>query len=86
MLLGEDVFMNFQSEVEIRWSLLNYQDRMLRRIITKWLYELDRNESAITNCTYVWYGTKLLEDNVRKRKYIYMTGSLCCTVEIDRTL
>ncbi len=26
-----------------------------------------------------------MEDNVRKRMYICMTGSLCCTAEIDRT-
>ena len=30
----------------------------------------------------------MMEDNVRKRMYVYVcvTGSLCCTVEIDRTL
>ena len=29
-----------------------------------------------------------MEDNVKKRIYTYicMTGSLCCTVEIDKTL
>ena len=30
----------------------------------------------------------MMEDNMRKKNIcmIYMTGSLCCTVEIDRTL
>ena len=51
---------------------------------------------TISNC--LWWN--MMEDNVRKRMcvcihththththtYIYMTGSLCCTAEIDRTL
>ena len=28
----------------------------------------------------------MMEDKERKRIYICMTGSLCCRVEIDRTL
>ena len=37
-----------------------------------------------TISSHLWWDMK--EDNVRKRKHTYMTGSLCCTVEIDTTL
>ena len=31
-------------------------------------------------------GKNMMEDRMRKRMYICMTGSLCCTAEIDTTL
>ena len=39
-----------------------------------------------TASSLLWWN--MMDDNVRKKmcKYICMTGSLCCVVEIDRTL
>ena len=43
-------------------------------------------EHSLTPYTKINSKWIMMEDNVRKRIYTFMTGSLCCTVETERTL